>query len=90
MSTHAASRRSSSSSAVAKRPAIAEGATKAAGPGPTAAQAKKRTALVNITNVAAPGARVAAVGKVAPPVTGAVRAALPVRDRFVVRLGELL
>nr|AAC50013.1 type A-like cyclin [Zea mays] len=71
MSTHAASRRSSSSSAVAKRPAIAEGATKAAGPGPTAAQAKKRTALVNITNVAAPGARVAAVGKVAPPVTGA-------------------
>ncbi|XP_002454880.1 cyclin-A1-3 [Sorghum bicolor] len=69
MSTRAASRRSSSSSAAAKRPAMAEGAKAA---GTAAAQAKKRAALGNITNVvAAPAGRAAALGKVAPPVTGA-------------------
>jgi len=74
MSTRAASRRSSSSSAAAKRPAMAEGAKAA---GTAAAQAKKRAALGNITNVvAAPAGRAAALGKVAPPVTGAVHAAL--------------
>ncbi|KAJ1253777.1 hypothetical protein BS78_03G004700 [Paspalum vaginatum] len=57
MSSIAASRRSSSS-ATAKRPATAEGAAggpKAAAGHPGAAQAKKRVALGNITNVAAPG-----------------------------------
>lgn len=75
MSTHAASRRStSSSSAAAKRPAMAEG-TKAVGP--VAAQAKKRAVLGNITNVVvAPAGRAAVAGKVAPPATAAVRAAL--------------
>ncbi|PAN33077.1 hypothetical protein PAHAL_5G535100 [Panicum hallii] len=60
MSTIAASRRASSSTA--KRPAMAESAKAA---GAAAAQAKKRVALGNITNVAAQGGR--AAGKVAPP-----------------------
>ncbi|RLM92296.1 cyclin-A1-2 [Panicum miliaceum] len=60
MSTIAASRRASA--ATAKRPAMAESAK---APGAAAAQAKKRVALGNITNVAAQGGR--AAGKVAPP-----------------------
>jgi hypothetical protein len=92
MSTRAASRRSSSSSAAAKRPAMAEGAKAA---GTAAAQAKKRAALGNITNVvAAPAGRAAALGKVAPPVTGAVHAALSlsvsVRDRLLCGWGPFL
>ncbi|XP_062188909.1 cyclin-A1-2-like isoform X2 [Phragmites australis] len=59
MSSIAASRRSSS--ATAKRPAMAESAGGPKAPGPDAAQAKKRVALGNITNVAAGGGR-----KVAP------------------------
>jgi hypothetical protein len=55
---------------------MAEGAKAA---GPAAVQAKKRAALGNITNVAAPGARAAAVAKVAPPATAAVRATLSAR-----------
>lgn len=74
MSTIAASRRSSSSSssATAKRPAIADGP---GGPKAAAAQAKKRVALGNITNVAARGGRasVGSLGNVTAPTSSAVR-----------------
>ncbi|TVU34144.1 hypothetical protein EJB05_15973, partial [Eragrostis curvula] len=60
MSTIAASRRSSSAAATAKRPAAQE---IAAGPKAAAAQAKKRVALGNITNVAPAGGRAAGTGK---------------------------
>ncbi|GJN38230.1 hypothetical protein PR202_gb27253 [Eleusine coracana subsp. coracana] len=53
MSTNAAIRRSSS--ATAKRPAMAENAAGPKAAGPWATQAKKRVALGNITNVAAAG-----------------------------------
>ncbi|CAD6238870.1 unnamed protein product [Miscanthus lutarioriparius] len=81
MSTIGASRRSSlSSSATAKRPAIAEGA---GGPKASAAQAKKRVALGNITNVAARGGRAVvggSLGNVAPPTTSAkLNAAVPLK-----------
>ncbi|TVU23029.1 hypothetical protein EJB05_32758 [Eragrostis curvula] len=67
MSTNATSRRSTSATATAKRPAMAEnaGGPKAVGHG--AAQAKKRVALGNITNVAAGAGRAAANGKVVAP-----------------------
>ncbi|PWZ30164.1 Cyclin-A1-1 [Zea mays] len=73
MSTIAASRRSSSSSssATAKRPAIADGP---GGPKATAAQAKKRVALGNITNVAARGGRASvggSLGNVMAPTSSA-------------------
>lgn len=75
MSTIAASRRSSSSSssATAKRPAIADGP---GGPKAAAAQAKKRVALGNITNVAARGGRASvggSLGNVTAPTSSAVR-----------------
>ncbi|KAF8643709.1 hypothetical protein HU200_009046 [Digitaria exilis] len=63
MSSLAASRRATS--ATAKRPAMAENAGGPKAPGAAAGQAKKRVALGNISNVAAPGGR--AAGKVAPP-----------------------
>ncbi|TVU34145.1 hypothetical protein EJB05_15974, partial [Eragrostis curvula] len=62
MSTIAASRRSSSAAATAKRPAVQE---IAAGPKAAVAQAKKRVALGNITNVAPAGGRTAGNGKFA-------------------------
>ncbi|KAK8451794.1 hypothetical protein SEVIR_5G005850v4 [Setaria viridis] len=66
MSTFAASRHASS--ATAKRPATADTAGGPKAAGAAAAQAKKRVALGNITNVAAPGGRaVGGTGKVAPP-----------------------
>ncbi|CAM0145521.1 unnamed protein product [Urochloa decumbens] len=67
MSTFAASRRASS--ATAKRPAVAEAAGGHKAPGAAAAQAKKRVALGNITNVAPGGGGRAfgGPGKVAPP-----------------------
>uniref|UniRef100_A0A804N1Y9 Cyclin-A1-1 n=1 Tax=Zea mays TaxID=4577 RepID=A0A804N1Y9_MAIZE len=75
MSTIAASRRSSSSSssATAKRPAIADGP---GGPKATAAQAKKRVALGNITNVAARGGRASvggSLGNVMAPTSSATK-----------------
>lgn len=77
MSTFAASRRSSSAAATAKRPAVQEGA---AGPKVGAAQAKKRVALGNITNVSAAGARAAGNGKVTAAAGNAVCMVHPDRE----------
>jgi len=79
MSTIAASRRASS--ATAKRPAMAESAGGPKAAGAAAAQAKKRVALGNITNIAAQGGR--AAGKVAPPPASAVRTPLRPTTRMI-------
>ncbi|XP_051223945.1 cyclin-A1-2 [Lolium perenne] len=78
MSSHAASSRrfssSSATTATAKRPAMAEsaGGAKAAGPAAAQQQAKKRVALGNLTNVAAPGGR-SGCGKIAVVAAGNAR-----------------
>jgi hypothetical protein len=76
MSSNAASSRRSASSATtatAKRPAMAEnaggGGAKAAGQAAAQQQAKKRVALGNLTNVAAPGGR-SGCGKIAVGAAG--------------------
>jgi len=71
MSTIAASRRASSSTA--KRPAMAESAGGPKAASAAAAQAKKRVALGNITNVAVAAQAGRAAGKLAPPPASAVR-----------------
>jgi hypothetical protein len=68
MSTTAVSRRLSSAAATAKRPAVPEGP---AGPkAASAAQAKKRVALGNLTNVSAAGGRAVGNGKVVAATAG--------------------
>jgi hypothetical protein len=68
MSTTATSRRLSSAAATAKRPAVPEGP---AGPkAAAAAQAKKRVALGNLTNVTAAGGRAVSNGKVIAATAG--------------------